>query len=510
MDLFRREFRRWGVPVQSNQLRDYYGLSHMDGKTRELFERHLARGVPIARLQKDRERLNTWMPPEELRGYRFAMGQLLIGKIGDRYIGYRDDRPIVLLAGTRSGKSSTILEPNLYLYSGSMLVLDPKGELARTAAFRRLMGHIVHVVDAFGQSGEQSSCFNPLAELDPTDEQIIDNVLAICRALVPETEGGGNAKHFNDSARTLLKGLILLVLTFPIEDRHLVTVRELLCLSYKPLADAARKIAEREMAKRSKGERIDYFDSSLVAVHLLMQKLIALGNRFGGVAAQVGRRFDQMSSVERSGVFSTASVHTDFVDSLAMRRILKRSDFRLRDLRGDVPMTIFLCLPVSHLEENYRYLRIVVQMMCFTLERMGLYPRDRPPILMMLEEWPTLGAMPIFEKAAAYFPSFGIQPLYVAQDLTQISRLYPSTYESFLGNAGLVQMFANGDKLTLEYATRKLGKLTVPWEQELTFARENESQLLLMKGRPPAAAMRLSHEDVERIRNRADDALRGY
>ena len=47
-------------------------------------------------------------------------------------IGHIDDRPMVTIAGARAGKTSTVLEPNLLLYPGSMVVLDPKGELART------------------------------------------------------------------------------------------------------------------------------------------------------------------------------------------------------------------------------------------------------------------------------------------------------------------------------------------------------------------------------------------
>jgi hypothetical protein len=77
------------------------------------------------------------------------------------------------------------------------------------------------------------------------------------------------------------------------------------------------------------------------------------------------------------------------------------------------------------------------------------------------------------------------------------------SWDSFLGNAGLVQLFANGDGETIEYLARKLGKLVAPWGLETGFAREHESQLLLMKGKAPAAALRLSHKAVERIRQRA-------
>jgi type IV secretion system protein VirD4 len=89
------------------------------------------------------------MSPHELARYAFVPGQIILGKMAGRYLGYLDDRSLVTIAGARAGKTSTVLEPNLYLYPGSMLVLDPKGELSRTAHLRRALGHQVFVLDPF-------------------------------------------------------------------------------------------------------------------------------------------------------------------------------------------------------------------------------------------------------------------------------------------------------------------------------------------------------------------------
>jgi len=68
------------------------------------------------------------------RTNRYALGGALIG-VGD-------DRHIITIAGSRAGKGRSALVPNLLTYPGSILVLDPKGDLARiTAERRRQMGH---------------------------------------------------------------------------------------------------------------------------------------------------------------------------------------------------------------------------------------------------------------------------------------------------------------------------------------------------------------------------------
>lgn len=100
-----------------------------------------------------------WGHPWELpRRWDWQPGRVLLGQHQGRLIGPEDDRHVVTVAGTRAGKSQTVLIPNLQRYPGSVLVLDPKGELVRaTAAHRRRMGQRVYVLDPFGEAGEATA-----------------------------------------------------------------------------------------------------------------------------------------------------------------------------------------------------------------------------------------------------------------------------------------------------------------------------------------------------------------
>ncbi|WP_426424155.1 type IV secretory system conjugative DNA transfer family protein [Bradyrhizobium genosp. A] len=507
MDWFKSEREKWATKINTSQAQGLPNLPGFDARSRELYETALPRGVLLPRLARDRERINFWMSPKELIKFQFQFGQIIIGKLAGTILGHLDDRPMVTIAGARAGKTSTVLEPNLYLYSGSMLVLDPKGELAKSARFRRAMGHDVYVLDPFGQSEEPSASFNPLAELDPDNPSLVDDIASIANALVPDS-GDARSKHWDESARTLLTGLILLTLTLRESERHLVTVRELLCLTYKPLALAAKEFAAQALADASPEEKTTYFDANSLAVKALLNRLAAMGDRFGGIPAGIGNRFLQTGHTERSAIFSTASAQTDFLDSLPLRATLRHSDFRLSTLRGDRPATIFLCLPVGRMERHSRWMRMIVQLACLALENMGPYPRDQPPILFMMEEFATLGHMEIMERAAAYFPGFGVKLWVILQDITQLQRNYKASWETFLGNAGLVQLFANGDEETLRYVAGRLEKLIAPFELRTAFSRQRGSQLLLIEGWPAAAALRLDHQDVANIRRRAQAAMR--
>lgn len=499
-DWLKSERQKWATPVAhtADDLRP--SLVNFDPLTRELYEKALPRGVLLPRLDPDRERENYWMSPYQLmRNHRYMPGELIIGKVGDTFLGHLDDRPVVTVAGARAGKTSTILEPTLYLYPGPLVASDPKGELAHAAAgIRRAMGQSVYVLDPFGISGEPSACFNPLAELDPAGDALVDDIADITNALVVDG-GDARAQHWNDSARMLLIGIILLTLTLEPRERNLISVRELLCLTYPALAITARR--EADLFMKDEEEKKKYFDKNAAAVKTLLRLMVRSGRGlYGRIMAAVGNRFLSTPATELGSIFSTAAVQTDFLDSLPLRRTLRCSDFHLSTLRADRPASIFMCLPVTRMERHYRVQRLMVQLACTLLERMGMYPRDRAPILFMMEEFATLGHMKIMEQAAAYFPGFGIKLHAVLQNIGQLKTHYPSSWQTILGNAGLVQMFANGDDESLHYASARMGKLIEPFELRTAFSRQRFSQLLLMEGLPPAAALRLSHDDVARVR----------
>jgi type IV secretion system protein VirD4 len=119
-----------------------------------------------------------WAHPTQLGpSWDWKPGMVMLGKWERRVLGRDDDRHVVTVAGSRAGKSSTVLIPNLMRYPGSVLVLDPKGELARaTAAARRRMGQRVYVLDPFGETVQQHATWTPdrRPKMTPRSRELID------------------------------------------------------------------------------------------------------------------------------------------------------------------------------------------------------------------------------------------------------------------------------------------------------------------------------------------------
>ena len=71
------------------------------------------------------------------------------------------------------------------------------------------------------------------------------------------------------------------------------------------------------------------------------------------------------------------------------------------------------------------------------------------------------------------------------QDLSQLKRHYKDGWETFLGNAGVVQAFANSDTTTLDYLSKKLG------EVEVTQSIKNTTTSLTASTNDPGESQRV-------------------
>jgi type IV secretion system protein VirD4 len=422
---------------------------------------------------------------------------IFLGYRGGKSIGSVDDRHVVTVAGSRAGKGVSLVIPNLLLYDGSVLAIDPKGELARTTKHARDTKGPCFVLDPFGANRVYpTNSFNPLTEIDPASLTAVDDAAKVAEALIMMPERG--EMHWAESARLLLRSLILLTLTLPkATERNLVTVRELLTLQHHRLSNGSDD-AERREAR----------------LFVMMQRCMA----FDGVVAQAGQSFASTETRERTSIFSTARTQTQFLDSLPLRATLKHSDFNLADLkRGTV--SVFLSLPANRMEQHARWLRLIISLALLAFERDHAEPDI--PVLLLLEELPVLGHMAAIESAAGQIAGFGVKMWSVLQDLTQLQKHYDKSWETFIGNAGVLTFFSNTDATTLRYVSEKLGTsamlvdvpsgvtlgarrsgaaesnkqlrvdpLLSPHEVERFFARQTGRLLVLAAGKPPVIVER--------------------
>lgn len=351
-----------------------------------------------------------------------------------RYVG---DRHIVTLGPNGSGKTMRLLLPNLYfLKRWSILVVDPKGELAvQTHLHRRAEGSQIVTLDPFGVIAERyprlvekypdlrNLPINPIAALDPDAEDFPDNGKKIGEALIRIE---GKDPHWPQSAQALCAGVAMaLRVCFP-EDANLRKLREI--VTYHPQS-LASFIAKDILAN-------------------LSRQHIAVRTKLGRFA------FAPKDSTELSSVLATAITQTDWLDSLPIQRALETGSFDFGQMKKR-PITVYLILPPRFLETHATWLRLMITTVLLPLIRT---PGGKVPVLFMLDEFAQLGRLEAIEQNMALMRGYGVKLWPVFQDLAQAQDIYEKRWESFIGNAGVLHSFAPQDATTKEYVSKLSGQ----------------------------------------------------
>lgn len=366
---------------------------------------------------------------------------------------------------TRSGKGVSSIMPALLTYGGSVLVVDPKAESVWvTAERRRQMGQRVVIIDPWDETNrryakggqvETLTRFNPLSALDPGLADYADDVAALADALVIL---GPGEPHWPESARELLGGLIAAVVEAEPGRGSFRQVRKLLTMPNEDFCGFAAAVVDRS------------------PVSLAARKLA---------------RFTT-DNRENSSIRSTAQTQTAILDSAALLDAMETDPepFQLADL-GEQPTTLFLVLPPDRLQTHGRWLRLMLSLTLRTIARRA----DPPalPLLMILDEaGSSLGNLAAVESAFGLLAGLGVRLWMFFQDLNQLKRDYPASWETFIANAAVIQVLTARDNTTSEYFSRFLGYETSTLNLELLKVIQErlrkEAQRVIHTGNDPSTS----------------------
>jgi type IV secretion system protein VirD4 len=390
--------------------------------------------------------LTPYRRPEPVIG-DYAPDALTLGRFVDRNEGiaekilYSGDQHVLVFGPNGKGKGTRILMPNLLQMSGSsVVVVDPKGELAAvTAPYRRTLGRVV-IINPFGVLTDwpgyedlESCGFNPLLALDPDKASFNVQAALIADAIITvETKD----PHWSQSARALIAALVMYVVIEAREQNIIPTmarVRELLCEA---------------SAEPSKGNNYEGIGLPKTALEMMKSKFPGLRNKASQFADW---------SREIQSIASSAKIQTEPFDDPEIANDLSKNGFDFRELKRE-PITVYLILPSDMMDRHSKWLRLVLTSAIQSV----MHPRRRgePKTLFMLDEFYALGHLEIISTVWALTRGYGIKMMPVLQDLNQLKKLYPDMWETFAGMAGAILSFAPNDLTTAEWLSRRAGEMT--------------------------------------------------
>jgi type IV secretion system protein VirD4 len=365
------------------------------------------------------------------------------------YLRHGGPEHVLCYAPTRSGKGVGLIVPTLLSWSESAVVTDLKGELWElTAGWRKRHAH--NRVLRF-EPAALSGCahWNPLDEIRLGEAQEVGDVQNLA-TLIVDPDGRGLESHWQKAAQALLVGVILHAL-YQARERgegtpSLSTIDDL-------LSDPDRDVAE-----------------------LWMEMFTApfRGRENQRIVAATARDMMDRPRDEAGSVLSTAKSYLSLYRDPVVRGNISDSHFRVRDLMHHAdPVSLYI---VTRPADKVRLrplvrilLNLIVRKLADRIEFEGGHPKPgyKHRLLLMLDEFPSLGKLEILQESLAYLAGYGIKCYLVCQDINQLksAKTGYGQDESITSNCHIQAAFPPNRVETADHLSKLTGQTTVVKEQ---------------------------------------------
>ncbi|MGS4337845.1 type IV secretory system conjugative DNA transfer family protein [Klebsiella michiganensis] len=337
---------------------------------------------------------------------------ILVGAYKGKYLWYTAPDFVSLGAGTRAGKGAAIGIPNLLVRKHSLIALDPKQELWKiTSKVReKLLGNKVYLLDPFNSKTHQ---FNPLFYIDLKEESGAKDLLKLIEILFPSYGLTGAEAHFNNLAGQYWTGLAKLLHFFINYDPSWLGEFGLKpVFSIGSVVDLYSNI-DRELilSKREDLEGTKGLDEN--ALYHLRDALTKI------------REYHETEDEQRSSIDGSFRKKMSLFYLPTVRKCTDGNDFDLRQLRRE-DITVYVGVNAEDMSLAYDFLNLFFNFVVeVTLrENPDFDPTLKHDCLMFLDEFPSIGYMPIIKKGSGYIAGFKLKLLTIYQNISQLNEIY--------------------------------------------------------------------------------------
>ncbi len=395
---------------------------------------------------------------------------ILLGQWGARrnapLIGWSLEGSAITVAPPRTGKGATIalnlLSPEGRGFDGSIVTIDPRGELWCVASRRRReLGRRAVLLDPFGvaaKHGEDyeachlpdviSATYNPLAFIREDEGLAVRDINVLLDALLTPPRPGAqeNSRHFYESARSIIAGYTAWVrFREPPEMRTLGTVYRMLSMGPAEREEFAALVRDEE--------------------------------RFAGGLAHIAiERQAQVGKEEGGSNFSTIANQLAFLNYPELLANTASSSFDPLVL-ADGDTDLFVVVPEETIEHVKGWLRLWVAIPNAVA---GIRPLERD-MLIVIDEMPRLGYLKPVMDGYSMAAGKGVHFWCFAQSISALDSTWGREHRKMLLDlAELVQVlgFPRTDAEGAEEVSKAIGTATFEGRTESRSGTVAESRIV--------------------------------
>lgn len=374
---------------------------------------------------------------------------IVVGTYKGQLVRYIKPDFVSLGAGTRAGKGAGIVIPNLLEWQDSLIVLDIKQECFNiTSKYRQNI--LKQKVFLFNPFSFKTHTFNPFHYLNLEHVEGSTDLMGMAEIIYPTDSVTGAERHFNNAAQSLFialaKGLWLLLKANSIFlQKHdilkIFSIGNLLTLYNKVHMDELTKVLED---------------------NIRLQKLDNIQTELAQDALAKIRSFMLLGDEGKASVISTFEKQLKLFALPVIKHATDTNSFDFRQLRRQ-KMTIYLSIAPKDL----KIASLIINLFFNCAIRINLsenpdfVPELKYSLLLILDEFPAIGAIPYVKEAAGYIAGYKIQLLTIFQNVSQLNEIYGDQgRKTLLANHSCKIVFAPNEQEDAEYFSKEIAYLT--------------------------------------------------
>lgn len=338
--------------------------------------------------------------------------------------------------GTGSGKSQSSAIPNIRADQGSVIVLDPKSELAIATAQERSerFGQRSIIIDPFGLAPEHlgRDSFNPLSVVSMDSPLALSDAAYFAEALIKK-EANENNPFFTNSARVIIDSLLSFL------------------FAHSTAKDCTlQKLREITVNPQALDEIVSFMTKSTAQ---------------GGHIRRKGLQVAALEGKTRTDVLSTLNTNLYWLDSPIIEASTNQTTFDIEEI-VDGRASLYFMLPPDHAENYSPLIRAWITAIALRIFRAG--ESSNRSVTLYLDEVSLLGSdLRVLETILTKGRSYGLRTVSYWQSTSQLTQVYPEQQAvTYRDNMSVEQFMGVNSITTATEISKWIGQTTIQTQSE--------------------------------------------
>lgn len=349
---------------------------------------------------------------------------------------HRRNLNTLVVGGSGAGKTRFYAKPNVMNCNTSMVILDPKGEIARDTGHLLINSGVeVRVLDLINMW--RSHCYNPFVYLKE-DNDVQRLVTNLFKSTTPK--GSQTQDPFWDTAASMLLLALIFYLRYeaPPDEQNFPMVMEML-----RSADVREEDEQYQSPLDELFDRLEMRDPEHIALKYYHNYRSGSGKTLKSIQITLAARLEKFN-----------------LESLAALTVTDELD--LASI-GEKKTALFIIIPDN--DSSFNFLASILYTQLF---QQLFYSADHKHggtlpvhVHFLMDEFANVSLPDDFDKILSVMRSRGVSVSIILQNLAQLKALFEKQWESIVGNCDEFLYLGGNEQSTHKYVSELLGKETL-------------------------------------------------